>query len=90
MDHKVPTIKEIAKKLNVSVSTVSRAMSNNKRIGEGTRLRIQEYAKQLNYEPNAQAISFSKKENIYHRRSASIYQRRFFFGGYQRYRNCRY
>jgi predicted transcriptional regulator len=37
MQNKPTTIKEIAKKLNVSVSTVSRALNNNLRIGLGTR-----------------------------------------------------
>lgn len=59
---KLPTIKEIAKKLNVSVSTVSRALSNHPRIGLSTRQRVQQLAKELNYEPNAQAIFFKQKK----------------------------
>lgn len=62
MDNKLPTIKEIAKKLNVSVSTVSRALSNHPRIGLSTRQRVQQLAKELNYEPNAQAIFFKQKK----------------------------
>lgn len=59
-----PTIKQIARQLNVSVSTVSRALNNHPRIGAGTRERIQELAKQLGYEPNIQAISFKQKKTF--------------------------
>lgn len=60
MDSKIPTIKEIAKELNVSVSTVSRALSNHPAIGLRTRMRVQELAKKLNYEPNQTALFFQK------------------------------
>ena len=59
---KLPTIKEIAKKLNVSVSTVSRALSNHQRIGLSTKEKVQKLAKELNYEPNEQAIFFKQKK----------------------------
>jgi LacI family transcriptional regulator, repressor for deo operon, udp, cdd, tsx, nupC, and nupG len=62
MENKPPTIKEIAKKLNVSVSTVSRALSNHPRIGISTRERVQQLAKEMNYEPNTQAIFFKQKK----------------------------
>ena len=62
MENKPPTIKEIAKKLNVSVSTVSRALSNHPRIGLSTRERVQKLAKEMNYEPNTQAIFFKQKK----------------------------
>lgn len=58
---KLPTIKEIARKLNVSVSTVSRALSNHPRIGLSTRTRVQQLARELDYQPNAQAIFFKQK-----------------------------
>lgn len=64
MGNKLPTIKEIAKKLGVSVSTVSRALNDNQRIGEKTRLKVQELAKQLNYEPNPKAIYFKQKRSF--------------------------
>lgn len=63
MDDKLPTIKEIAKRLNVSVSTVSRALSDHPRIGLGTKLRVKQLAKELNYEPNPKAISFKQKKS---------------------------
>lgn len=61
MDHRPPTIKEIARQLNVSVSTVSRALSDHPRIGLQTRQRVQALARELNYEPNTQAIFFKQK-----------------------------
>jgi len=60
MDKKIPTIKEIAIQLNVSVSTVSRALHNHPSIGLQTRLRVQALAKELNYEPNQTAIFFKQ------------------------------
>lgn len=62
MNDQIPTIKEIAQRLNVSVSTVSRALNNHPRIGLRTRTRVQELAKKLNYEPNPKAISFKQKK----------------------------
>lgn len=64
MTEKQPTIKEIARRLNVSVSTVSRALADNPRIGLGTRLKVQQLAKELNYEPNSQAIFFKQKKTF--------------------------
>ena len=64
MEQKPATIKEIAQRLNVSVSTVSRALANHPRIGLRTKTRVQELAKELNYEPNAQAIFFKQKKTF--------------------------
>jgi len=61
---KLPTIKEIAKRLNVSVSTVSRALSDHPRIGLGTKQRVQQLAKEIGYEPNTQAIFFKQKKTF--------------------------
>lgn len=60
MDKKIPTIKEIAQRLEVSVSTVSRALHDHPSIGLHTRLRVQALAKELNYEPNQTAIFFKQ------------------------------
>lgn len=61
MDNKkIPTIKEIAGRLEVSVSTVSRALHNHPSIGLQTRLKVQALAKELNYEPNQTAIFFKQ------------------------------
>lgn len=64
MPVKPPTIKEIAKRLNISVSTVSRALHNHKSIGLRTRMRVQELAKELNYEPNQTAIFFQQRKTF--------------------------
>jgi LacI family repressor for deo operon, udp, cdd, tsx, nupC, and nupG len=62
MEQKLPTIKEIAKRLNISVSTVSRALHNHPRIGLRTKMQVQKLAQELNYEPNTLAISFKQKK----------------------------
>lgn len=64
MDNKLPTVKEIARRLNVSVSTVSRALSDHPRIGLRTKTKVQELAKELNYEPNAKAIFFKQRKSF--------------------------
>ncbi|MGN6615563.1 MAG: LacI family DNA-binding transcriptional regulator [Ilyomonas sp.] len=61
-EKKLPTIKEIAKQLNISVSTVSRALHNHPSIGLRTKMRVQELAKELNYEPNQIAIFFKQQK----------------------------
>jgi LacI family transcriptional regulator len=60
MSQKPATIKEIAKQLNVSVSTVSRALHNHPSIGLRTKMQVQKLAEELNYEPNQAAISFKQ------------------------------
>jgi DNA-binding LacI/PurR family transcriptional regulator len=60
MVKKPTTIKEIAKALNISVSTVSRALHDHPSIGLVTKMRIKQLAKELNYEPNQTAIFFQK------------------------------
>jgi len=60
MENKLPTMKEIARRLNISVSTVSRALHNHPSIGLRTRMSVQELVKELNYEPNQTAIFFQQ------------------------------
>ena len=62
MNTKLPTTKEIARRLNVSVSTVSRALNDHPRIGIATKEKIKQLAKELNYEPNTQAIFFKQNK----------------------------
>lgn len=64
MQKKLPTIKEIAKRLNISVSTVSRALHEHQSIGLRTRMRVQQLAKELNYEPNQRAIFFQQSKTF--------------------------
>jgi len=46
------TIVDIAKKLNVSPSTVSRALAASTQVSERTRMKVARVAKELNYTPN--------------------------------------
>lgn len=55
------TIKEVAQKAGVSVSTVSRVLTNNAPVKPETREEVQEAIKQLGYSPNAVARSLRKK-----------------------------
>jgi LacI family transcriptional regulator len=64
MSNKLPTIKEIATQLNVSVSTVSRALHEHPSIGLRTKMRVQQLAKELNYEPNQTAIFFQQRKTL--------------------------
>lgn len=60
------TIKDIAKALNLSTSTVSRALRDSYEINPETKRLVLEYAEKINYRPNP--IALSLKEN----RSRSI------------------
>jgi LacI family transcriptional regulator len=59
-----PTIKEIAKRLNLAASTVSRALHDHPRIGLRTRMQVQQLARELQYEPNQTAIFFQQKKTF--------------------------
>ena len=54
------TIKDIARKLGVTPSTVSRALANNPRISKKTREEVMKVAKKMGYEPNVIAASLRK------------------------------
>ena len=56
-DNAIMTMKDIARELNVSVATVSRALKNSPRISQEQRERIQQYARQHNFTPNVLAES---------------------------------
>ena len=64
MPTKQPTIKEIAKRLNISVSSVSRALHDHPSIGLRTRMRVKQMAEELNYEPNQTAIFFQQRKTF--------------------------
>jgi len=57
------TLKNIAKALNISISTVSRALKNHPDISEETKKKVTETARMLEYEPNAYAISLRTKKS---------------------------
>ncbi|MFA6275973.1 MAG: LacI family DNA-binding transcriptional regulator [Pedobacter sp.] len=54
------TIKEIAKKLDLSISTVSRALHGHPSISLSTQQKVKQMAKEMEYEPNQTAIFFQK------------------------------
>ena len=56
------TLKQIAKELDVSISTVSKALRNSAEIGEDTRLKVQAFARLYNYRPNNIALSLKNKK----------------------------
>ena len=64
MPEKLPTIKEIAKRLNISPSSVSRALHNHPSIGISTKEKVVSLAKELGYEPNQTAIFFQKRKTF--------------------------
>lgn len=51
------TLKELSKLLDVSISTISKALNDSHEISESTKQRIQEMAKLHNYQPNKLAVS---------------------------------
>jgi LacI family transcriptional regulator len=60
MPNKPATIKQIAKALSISISTVSRALHDHPSIGLVTKMRVKQKAVEFNYEPNQAAIHFQK------------------------------
>ena len=56
------TLKQIAKELDVSISTVSKSLRNSSEIGEETRLKVQAFAKFFNYKPNNIALSLKNRK----------------------------
>jgi LacI family transcriptional regulator len=57
------TIKDLADLLQISTSTVSRALSNHPDISEAVKQRVKEAAETFNYVPNDFAINFRKKSS---------------------------
>jgi DNA-binding LacI/PurR family transcriptional regulator len=60
--NKLPTIKELARRLNISPASVSRALNGHSCIGLRTKMRVQELARELNYVPNPNAILFKQRK----------------------------
>lgn len=61
---KPATIKEIARKLKISPSTVSRALNDHPSIGLVTTMRVKKMAEEMNYEPNQTAIFFKQRKTF--------------------------
>jgi LacI family transcriptional regulator len=57
------TIKDLARELKISASTVSRALKNHPDISEETKRAVNELAKKLNYQPNAVALSLKQQRS---------------------------
>jgi LacI family transcriptional regulator len=55
------TLKHIARELDVSISTVSKALKNSEEISRDTKDKIQAFAKLYNYRPNNIALSLKNK-----------------------------
>ncbi|MGO4820368.1 MULTISPECIES: LacI family DNA-binding transcriptional regulator [unclassified Flavobacterium] len=56
------TLKQIAKELNVSVSTVSKALNDSPEISDQTKVKIKEYAKLKNYKPNVIGLNLKNRK----------------------------
>jgi DNA-binding LacI/PurR family transcriptional regulator len=57
------TIKDIAKALNLSTSTISRALQDSYQISDKTKKKILAYAKKINYQPNPIALSLKERKS---------------------------
>ncbi|WMI69075.1 LacI family DNA-binding transcriptional regulator [Mangrovimonas sp. YM274] len=64
--NKKTTIYDIAKKLDITAATVSRALNNNPKISKATRELVLKTAQKMNYEPNklAVALKSGKSNNV--------------------------
>jgi LacI family transcriptional regulator len=56
-------LKKLAQELNLSISTVSRALQDSHEVGSATKQRVQELAKKLNYQPHPYASSLRKRKS---------------------------
>lgn len=56
------TLKQIAKELDVSISTVSKALRDSLEISQDTREKVQAFAKLYNYKPNNIALSLKNRK----------------------------
>jgi LacI family transcriptional regulator len=57
------TIKDISKALNISASTVSRALRGSYQISDETKKIVLEYAEKINYRPNPVALSLKERRS---------------------------
>ena len=57
------TLKQIAKELDVSISTVSKSLRDSTEISEDTRQKVQAFAKLYNYKPNNIALSLKNRKS---------------------------
>ncbi len=60
--NKPATIKDIAQRLNISISTVSRSLRNAPDVNNETKLAVIALSEELNYQPNKLALSLRQKQ----------------------------
>ena len=63
MQFKAVTIKDIARALNMSTSTISRALRESHEISDETKKRVLSYAREVNYRPNPIALSLKERRS---------------------------
>ena len=63
--NKPATIKDIARHLNISASTVSRALRNASDVNMDTKNAVMALSEDLNYQPNRLALSLQQTTNSY-------------------------
>lgn len=56
------TIKDVAKKANVSISTVSRVINDSKPVSDDIKMRVVKVIEELGYKPNPVARSLVTKK----------------------------
>lgn len=57
------TLKQIARELDVSISTVSKSLNNSDEISQDTKDKVQAFAKLYNYKPNNIALSLKNRRS---------------------------
>lgn len=60
---KTITLKEIAKKLGISITTVSKALKNYPDVSESTRAAVKDLVQELDYKPNSFAVNLRTQES---------------------------
>lgn len=58
------TLKDLAKRLGVSVTTVSKALKDYSDIGKETKEQVKKLAQELNYQPNIHAVSLRVQKSL--------------------------
>lgn len=81
------SLKDIAAACEVSVATVSKALNNQKDIGEETKKRVRTIAKELGYHPNASARTLKTNRSynlgvLYKEKSGSGLTHDYFFASF--------
>jgi len=63
IENKQVTLKDIAKALNLSISTVSRSLKDHPEISAKTKVLVQKYAREHYYRPNSHAVSLRTQKS---------------------------